>query len=347
MGKKQKMKKAAAKAVGAANSSTNISTNISTNNNNNKNNKNKNKNKKQTSINDDKTKDDNIQKLLILAEKVQAMPSGSGSGSAAPKLAKCHTPSSGSGSSATDSDDCETTKEYDSDDIANDGDSTLIMKDATNATVVDAGSNHDDNDDYDAITLVTKASAESSSPAKPEVVTIPKYSRGEKKARRLLMKLDLERIPNVSRVTMRKAKNVLLCMDQPDVYKCPHTKTLILFGEVRVEDTSNAAAAQAAERYLNDVNVRPGTQDNFGEGSNSASKMGIDDDEDDAQLDNGQLDEKDIQLVIMQSSCSRQKAIKALLKHNADVVNAIMELTIGWAAREDIIIFSSKLNLYI
>lgn len=312
MGKKQKMKKAAAKAVAAANSS---------NNNKNKNNKNENENKKETSIND-KTKDDNIQKLLSLAKKIQSMPSGS----AAPKLAKCHSPSSGSGSSATDSDDCETTKEYDSDDIDDyyeDADSTLVMQDA-NPTLLNTASNLEDNDDDDAITLVQKASP-GCSPVKPEVLTIPKYSRGEKKARRLLMKLDLERIPNVSRVTMRKAKNVLLCMDQPDVYKCPHTQTLILFGEVRVEDTSNAAAAQAAERYLNDVHVCSAESKNLGEGLNSK----LDDDEDDAQLDNGQLDEKDIQLVIMQSSCSRQKAIKALLKHNADVVNAIMELTIG------------------
>lgn len=321
MGKKQKMKKAAAKAAETANSNSNIGKN--NNNSKKRNNRNKNKNKL-TSINE-KIQDENMQKLLSLAEKMQSMPSGS----AAPKLLKCKAPSSGSGSSGTDSDDNETSKEIDSDDIPDDiSDADCTVTDAY-ATVVDAsshgdgdGDNDNDNDNDDAITLVQPTSS-----AKQEVVTIPKYSRGEKKARRLLMKLDLERIPNVSRVTMRKAKNVLLCMDRPDVYKCPYTKTLILFGEMRVEDTSNAAAAQAAERYLNDVNVRP-AQEN-GEGLSSDNKLGIDDDEEDAKLDNGQLDEKDIELVIMQSSCSRQKAIKALLKNNADVVNAIMELTIG------------------
>lgn len=329
MGKKQKMKKAAIKAAAAAatavidgtSSKKNISnrnssgTNIS---NSNKKKNNNNNNNKGSSINN-KTKEDNIQKLLSLAEKFQAMPSGS----VAPKR-KSHASSSGSGSSATDSEESDTEKDdNDSDDKTN-FDSTVVNVD-----------DDDDNDDDDAITLVQQASAPANlgKQAGGNVVNIPKYSRGEKKARRLLMKLDLERVPNVSRVTMRKAKNVLLCIDQADVYKCPHTKTLIIFGDVRVEDTSNAAAAQAAERYLNDVNVRP-AQDKSGQGpSEDKDKLGNDDDEDDAELaaklDNGQLDEKDIELVIMQSTCSRQKAIKALLKHNSDVVNAIMELTVG------------------
>lgn len=343
MGKKQKMKKAASKAAAAAaaatvaaaaavvdgpsskknisNSNSSSSTNIS-NSSSNKKKDNNNKNKG-SSIND-KTEEENIQKLLNLAEKIQAMPSGS-----VAAKPKSHASSSGSGSSATDSEESDTDKGTDKEDD-NDSDDNPNF----DSTVVNVDDD-DDNEDDDAITLVQQATASSNSGKQPggNVVNIPKYSRGEKKARRLLMKLDLERVPNVSRVTMRKAKNVLLCIDQADVYKCPHTKTLIIFGDVRVEDTSNAAAAQAAERYLNDVNVRP-PQDQPGQGpSQDEDKVANDDDEDDeelaAKLDNGQLDEKDIELVIMQSTCSRQKAIKALLKHNSDVVNAIMELTVG------------------
>ncbi|KAH8263007.1 hypothetical protein KR044_003039 [Drosophila immigrans] len=157
-----------------------------------------------------------------------------------------------------------------------------------------------------------------------EFVPIAKYSRGEKKARRLLMKLDLVPMPNVSRVTMRKAKNVLLCIDRPEVYKCPNTKTLICFGEMRIEDTSNAAAAQAAERYLNDVSIR-----SHSPSKDADSQQNIEEDDGDGAVDDSQLDEKDIELVQMQAECSRQKAVKALLKHKKDVVNAIMDLTVG------------------
>lgn len=336
MGKKQKMKKAASKAAAAAatvaasaavvdetSSKKNISNRNSSTSSNNNSNKKRNNNKNKGSSIKEKTKEENIQKLLSLAKKMQGMPSRS---AAVPKR-KSHASSSGSGSSATDSEETDTEKGTEKEDD-NDSD------DKTNFTVVNVDDD-DDNDDDDAITLVQQASAPSNSgkQAGGNVVNIPKYSRGEKKARRLLMKLDLERVPNVSRVTMRKAKNVLLCIDQADVYKCPHTKTLIIFGDVRVEDTSNAAAAQAAERYLNDVNVRPAQEKPGQRPSKDEDKEGNDDDEDDeelaAKLDNGQLDEKDIELVIMQSTCSRQKAIKALLKHNSDVVNAIMELTVG------------------
>ncbi|TDG46582.1 hypothetical protein AWZ03_007020 [Drosophila navojoa] len=159
-----------------------------------------------------------------------------------------------------------------------------------------------------------------------EVFAIPKYSRGEKKARRLLMKLDLEPVPNVSRVTMRKAKNVLLCIDQPEVFKCPNSKTLICFGEVRIDNASNAAAAQAAERYINDVNVHTPQMQKDGSEGLLEDQEG---EEVDIEALGSELDEKDIELVQMQAGCTRLTAIKALIKHKSDVVNAIMELTVG------------------
>ncbi|KAM8717266.1 hypothetical protein ACLKA7_004035 [Drosophila subpalustris] len=213
--------------------------------------------------------------------------------------------------------------------------STSRKSQASSASV---SSGSDSSDSDDAVTVVQQAvkpatgtgtGAGAGAVDSPEFVPIPKFSRGEKKARRLLMKLDLEKVANVSRVTMRKAKNVLLCIDQPEVYKCLNTKTLICFGEVRVEDTSNAAAAQAAERYLNDANVRSSAQSKDGDQLNDVQIDNDDDDNEEGNLDDSQLDEKDIELVQMQAECSRQKAIKALFKHKSDVVNAIMDLTVG------------------
>ncbi|XP_016969320.1 nascent polypeptide-associated complex subunit alpha [Drosophila rhopaloa] len=160
-----------------------------------------------------------------------------------------------------------------------------------------------------------------------------KQSRGEKKARRILMKLDLKPIENVVRVTMKKNKNILLCINKPEVYKVPHSETIICFGEIRVEDLTNAAASQAvakaAERYCKPT---PGTgEDAKNKEAATAEAPAVDDgDEEEVDVEAAKaLDEKDIELVQMQAVCTRNRAIKALLKNDNDVVNAIMALTVG------------------
>ena len=51
--------------------------------------------------------------------------------------------------------------------------------------------------------------------------------------------------------------------------------------------------------------------------------------DDDAEVDATGVEDKDIDLVIQQANCNRNKAIKALKKNNGDIVNAIMELTMN------------------
>lgn len=51
--------------------------------------------------------------------------------------------------------------------------------------------------------------------------------------------------------------------------------------------------------------------------------------EDDTEIEAGDVEEKDIDLVIQQAGCNRNKAIKALQTNNGDIVNAIMELTMS------------------
>ncbi|XP_016954798.1 nascent polypeptide-associated complex subunit alpha [Drosophila biarmipes] len=162
----------------------------------------------------------------------------------------------------------------------------------------------------------------------------PKHSRGEKKARRILMKLDLKPVEDVARVTMKKNKNVLLYIDKPDVFKVPHSETFICFGKVRVEDISSSAAAsqaaaKAAERFR--VPSPAGGEKDKKDGVAAGGESLADDDEDGEGLDEAaaNLDEKDIELVEMQAVCSRKKAIRALLMNDNDVVNAIMALTVG------------------
>ena len=61
-----------------------------------------------------------------------------------------------------------------------------------------------------------------------------KQSRSEKKARKVLLKLGLEQVPGIARVTVRKSKNILFVIARPEVFKSPSSDTYIVFGDVKV-----------------------------------------------------------------------------------------------------------------
>ena len=64
-----------------------------------------------------------------------------------------------------------------------------------------------------------------------DMVSKAKQSRGEKKARKIMSKLGLKQVTGVSRVTIRKSKNILFVINKPDVYKNPASDTYIVFGK--------------------------------------------------------------------------------------------------------------------
>uniref|UniRef100_A0A0N4ZFB5 NAC-A/B domain-containing protein n=1 Tax=Parastrongyloides trichosuri TaxID=131310 RepID=A0A0N4ZFB5_PARTI len=146
-----------------------------------------------------------------------------------------------------------------------------------------------------------------------------KQSRNEKKSRKLFTKLGLKPITGVSRVCIRKSKNILFVISKPDVYKSPGSDTYIVFGEAKIEDLSQHVPFQAAER------LKP-TEPSVAEPTVS-KPIAEDDDSDGEDADATGIEEKDIELVMSQASVSRKKAINALKKTDKDIVNAIMELT--------------------
>merc|ERR1712217_567494 len=75
-----------------------------------------------------------------------------------------------------------------------------------------------------------------------------KQSRGEKKARKIMSKLGLKQVTGVSRVTIRKSKNILFVINKPDVYKNPASDTYIVFGEAKIEDLTQQAQIDAAKK---------------------------------------------------------------------------------------------------
>ena len=64
-------------------------------------------------------------------------------------------------------------------------------------------------------------------------------SRSEKRARKLMSKLGLKQVPDVTRVAIRKSKNTYFIIDKPDVFKHPAGETYIVFGEAKVRTYFN------------------------------------------------------------------------------------------------------------
>ncbi|KAJ9155271.1 Nascent polypeptide-associated complex subunit alpha [Pleurostoma richardsiae] len=154
------------------------------------------------------------------------------------------------------------------------------------------------------------------------------YSRNEKKARKAIEKLHLTRVPGITRVTLRRPKNILFVINNPEVYKSPNSNTYIVFGEAKIEDL-NASAQAAAAQQLASQGAEDHSGHNHGEGGHShdhdAKK---EEDDDDEEVDAEGIEDKDIELVMTQASVSRKKAIKALKENDNDIVNSIMALSI-------------------
>lgn len=190
---------------------------------------------------------------------------------------------------------------------------------------VTATSDADDSDDEDlpeledASNLADATSAFAAAGIQEEPVSKAKQSRSEKKARKAMSKLGLKTVSGVTRVTIRKSKNILFVINKPDVYKSPAGDTHIVFGEAKIEDLSQQAQVQAAEKFKAPEPVAVPAE--------SKAEAQEAEESDDEEVDATGIEEKDIELVCQQAGVSRKKAVKALKKHESDIVNAIMELT--------------------
>ncbi|XP_062147594.1 nascent polypeptide-associated complex subunit alpha-like protein 2 [Alnus glutinosa] len=148
-----------------------------------------------------------------------------------------------------------------------------------------------------------------------------KQSRSEKKSRKAMLKLGMKPVTGVSRVTIKRTKNILFFISKPDVFKSPHSETYIIFGEAKIEDLSSQLQTQAAQQFMmpdmGSVMAKPDISASAGEQA----------DEEEEEVDETGVEPRDIELVMTQASVSKSKAVKALKTHEGDIVSAIMELT--------------------
>ncbi|RPD66209.1 nascent polypeptide-associated complex, alpha subunit [Lentinus tigrinus ALCF2SS1-7] len=152
-------------------------------------------------------------------------------------------------------------------------------------------------------------------------------SRSERKARKALLSLGLKKVAGITRVTLRRPKNVLFVIASPDVYKSPNSDCYIVFGEAKIEDMNSQAQLSAAQHLASGAGAGMPNLQSSGVGG------GDDDDDDipeleaveeDGNVDETGVDPKDIELVIQQVGCSRAKAVRVLKESGGDLINAIM-----------------------
>lgn len=112
-----------------------------------------------------------------------------------------------------------------------------------------------------------------------------------------------------------------------------------IFGEAKIEDLSSQISDSALK------GITPSNDENAGNGDphaghNHAHEHGKakaiesgdakkDEDEDDGEeVDDSNMESKDIELVMAQAGVTRKKAVKALKENGNDIVNSIMALSV-------------------
>ncbi|CAH1430165.1 unnamed protein product [Lactuca virosa] len=150
-----------------------------------------------------------------------------------------------------------------------------------------------------------------------------KQSRSEKKSRKAMLKLGMQLVLGVSRVTIKRTKNMMFYISKPDVFKSPNSDTYVIFGEAKIEDLSSQLQTQAAQQFrvpdLSSVMAKANTS--------AAVDAHAEEEEEEEEVDETGVQAGDIELVMTQAGVSRPKAVKALKNHSGDIVSAIMELT--------------------
>merc|ERR1711978_318964 len=131
-----------------------------------------------------------------------------------------------------------------------------------------------------------------------------------------MSKLGLKQVAGGSRVTIRKSKNILFAINKPDAY--------IVFGEAKIEDLSQQAQMEAAQKFKAAEVPQP---TEMGAGGTTGPAAIPEEEEDGEEVDASGVEEKDVELVMSQANVSKAKAVKALKNNANDIVNAIMELT--------------------
>ena len=190
----------------------------------------------------------------------------------------------------------------------------------------------------------------------PELESQPKeekkLSKGEKKCRKQLSKLNLRSQGGITRVTLKRRDGIIFVISNPEVFKSPTSEnSFVILGELKMDEPrlenlptqvpygapgAKPAAAKAPTETSKVEEVNPDEQPTASTDAKEEDKKEDapakveevqDDGEDDGPLDESGLTPMHIEMVMQNGHCTRNQAIKALRETNNDMVNAIMLLT--------------------
>ncbi|TIA69215.1 hypothetical protein E3P91_03728 [Wallemia ichthyophaga] len=128
-------------------------------------------------------------------------------------------------------------------------------------------------------------------------------SRAEKKARQALQGHGLKKVPGVTRVVLRRSRNVMLVASNPEVHTAPGSGIHIVFGEFKVEDPSQLQAAQGEAPEGQEKSESKKPEEIMSEMDTQAANISEakgKDVEDEGEVDETGVDAKDIELVTAQ-----------------------------------------------
>lgn len=149
-----------------------------------------------------------------------------------------------------------------------------------------------------------------------------KLNRNEKKARKMMSKIGLKPIVGVKRVAIKKTRDVLFIISDPEVLKSPSSNTYIIFGEAKVDDANQRAASSAAKQFSQKIDTaKPAPE--------TATETATDAEASTGAADESGYNPNDLDLIMGQADVTKEEAIAALKRNKGDIVNTIMELTVS------------------
>jgi len=140
-------------------------------------------------------------------------------------------------------------------------------------------------------------------------------------------KLGMKPVTGINRVTIKKAKAVLLYIEDPEILKSPGAdNTYVVFGEVKLQDYPSGLGAQDVEKYRKGEKPVDNVEKIVTDKPVEKVVSDVKEEDESAPINEEGLNAADIDNIMEHSKCTRRKAVKALREANGDSVTAIINL---------------------
>ncbi|EAA18379.1 NAC domain, putative [Plasmodium yoelii yoelii] len=91
----------------------------------------------------------------------------------------------------------------------------------------------------------------------------PKMSKGERRARKMLVKLGLKAIPNTHKVIIKKSQKMIFAVSNVDIYQIEGTDSYVIFGDAKTDEITNSFNSLLPENNPNEGETPAEQEVNF------------------------------------------------------------------------------------